>query len=346
MMHHVLIIGAGVGGLSAAIRLAQRGCRVTVLEARDQPGGLAASFDLEGWRFDAGPYILLDRLGLEWAFRQVEVDIERLSLQRIAEVYETDVAGQPLRVSASLDATAAGIESRWPGYGEVYRRFIAETQTRYLRLQPLQCSPHPRLKALLRSGAWRDVPFLMRSLASVLAGSKLPASVAAALGIWTYVAGQSLGQAPSPLSLVPAVIHHVGAYYPRGGIGAIPAILFERALSMGVEFALGTQVNRICCRDAVATAVELSGGELLRADAVISNVGLATYLQLLDEDGRNAIPAHRRRMLGNLPLQSPGVCAYLAVRGRIEPPYLRFRNFTAKSTAVGCWSRPASWTPL
>lgn len=324
-MPTVVIIGAGVGGLTAAIRLAQRGCRVTVVEARESAGGLAASWEIEGIRFDAGPYILLDRLGLEWAFRQVGIDPATLQLQRIDQVYETEVAGEPLRVSSSLDETAAGMERRWPGSGLLYRRFIAQMQARYHRLQPLQCSASPRIGELLRTGAWRDIPFLLRSLGSVFASSRLPAPVAAALGIWTHVAGQTLAKAPSPLGLVPAVIHSVGAYYPQGGIGAIPQRLFATAQSCGVEFRLGTKVRHIRCSGGTASGVELSAGELVAADAVISNTGLGTYLQMLDETGQNAIPRSTQRMLRRLPLQSPGVCAYLAVKGAISPPYLRFR---------------------
>ena len=64
MTQRVVIIGAGIGGLSSAIRLARQGCAVTVVEARGGAGGLAAGFEIEGFRFDAGPYVLLDRPGL------------------------------------------------------------------------------------------------------------------------------------------------------------------------------------------------------------------------------------------------------------------------------------------
>ena len=325
-MRRVVIIGAGVGGLTAAIRLAREGSQVTVLEARDRPGGLAASFELEGFRFDAGPYILLDRPGLEWALRQVGMDVaEHLQLQRISDVYETMVEGQPLRVFDSLERTADAIESRWPGCGARYTRFILRMHARYSRLQPLQCAPPPRGGRLLRSGAWQDVPFLLRSLGSVLASSRLPRPVTEALGVWSHVAGQTLDKAPAPLALVPAVIHYVGAYYPRGGIGEIPRTLFDTASSLGVEFRFDTSVRRIRCTGGLARGVELCEGELITADAVISNIGLGTYLKILDDDGVATIPVRIRKRLSGLPLQSPGVCAYLATKGRVDPPYLRFR---------------------
>lgn len=324
-MHRVLIIGAGMGGLAAAIRLAQRGCQVTVVDARDEPGGLAAGFEIEGFRFDAGPYILLDRLGLEWAFRQLAVDLEPLELKCVEEVYETDINGAPFTISASLDKTVDRIEKRWPGKGRLYRKFIYVMQARYARLQPLQCSNHPRLIDLLRSGAWRDIPYLLCSLKSVLASSRLPTPVAEALGIWTHVAGQTMATAPSPLALVPAVIHSIGAFYPKNGIGAIPQALFSTAQQAGVSFQFNTKVRHIRCTGGVARGVEITNGSFLEADAVISNVGLGTYQTLLDESARSALPVSVHQSLSNLPLQSPGVCAYLAVKGPIEPPYLRFQ---------------------
>src|SRR5581483_5162584 len=71
MSRRVVIVGAGMGGLAAALRLARHGFAVSVLEARDGPGGLAAGFEQDGLAFDAGPYVLLDRPGLDWAFRSV-----------------------------------------------------------------------------------------------------------------------------------------------------------------------------------------------------------------------------------------------------------------------------------
>jgi phytoene dehydrogenase-like protein len=325
MTFRVVIIGAGIGGLSSALRLARRGCAVTVVEARSSAGGLAAGFELDGFRFDAGPYVLLDRPGLEWAFRQLGLDAAQLSMQRIPDVYQVDSDSKhTVTIYDSFERTASEFEQRWPGTRDKYCQFIQWTAATYQRLQPMQWTSQPGLMDVLRNGAWRDVPFVLSSLGSVLKSSQLPDAIQQALGIWTHVAGQLAGAAPSPLALVTSVIHNVGACYPRSGIGTIPEALLNAAIDAGVEFRFGTRVRSIQCRNQTVTGVEIDG-EILPADAVISNAGLATYLQLLDAEGQRALSHRTQRYFQNLPLQSPGVCAYLAVKGTPQPPYLRFR---------------------
>lgn len=326
MNRRVVIIGAGIGGLTAAIRLARHGCQVTVVEARSSAGGLASGFELEGFRFDAGPYVLLDRPGLEWAFRQLDIDPDdQLRLQRIPHVYQVNDGSSPtVSIYDSMTKTAAEFDSCRPGAGEIYQRFIVTTDLIYQRLQPLQWQSHPGLWDVIRSGAWRDIPFLLRSLGSVLKSSRLPEPILQALGIWTHVAGQLAGSAPSPLALVTSVIHRVGACYPQGGIATIPQILFEAARAAGVEFRFDSKARRIRCRNILVTGVELDD-EVLPADSVVSNAGLATYTRLLDEDPGMRLNRRTRRYYEKLPLQSPGVCAYLAVKGKPREPYLRFQ---------------------
>ena len=326
MTRRVVIIGAGIGGLCSAIRLAQHGCQITIVEARSTVGGLASGFDLEGFRFDSGPYVLLDRLGLEWAFRQLGIaNYRQPQMERISHVYQVDDGSAlPVSIYDSFERTASEFDARWPGSGELYRRFIDRTDSIYQRLQPMQWVSRPGLLDLVRFGAIRDVPFVLRSLGSIYRSSRLPESVVQALSIWTHVAGQLAGAAPSPLALVTSVIHRAGACYPHGGIRMIPEVLFQAAVEAGVEFRCNTKVRRICCNKNAVTGVEIDS-EILPADAVVSNVGLATYSTLLDHDGQVALSNRTRHYFKQLPLQSPGVCAYLAVKGKPKAPYLRFQ---------------------
>jgi phytoene dehydrogenase-like protein len=126
------------------------------------------------------------------------------------------------------------------------------------------------------------------------------------------------------MAFVPALIHSVGAFYPVNGIGMIPRTLTRVATEAGVEFQYNTRVRRIVCDRGSISGVETNEGEFVGADAIVSNYsGIGTYLEMLEET-----PAQARQNLKKLPLQSPGACAYLAIRGDARQPYLRFKTFS------------------
>jgi phytoene desaturase len=318
----IIVIGAGMGGLTAAAWLAGNGRQVLVLEARQGPGGFASRFIVDGHTFDSGPYILLDRQGLEWAFGELREDLaSHLNLQKVDGIYQVEREDGPtVSVFGSLEATAAELDGTWPGAGTRYARFVARMGKAYERLRPLQFTSRPGPGALLRHGALGQVPFLLRPLSSVLHAAGLPREVVQALSIWTHVAGQRAEEAPSLMAFVPALIHRYGAYVPKGGIAAVPAALERIARKAGAEFRYGVRVRRILCANGRVCGVEVDG-EMIEAKAVVSNAGaIGTYLSLLE-----GVRERFARSLRKLPLQSPGVCAYLAVEGPPRPPYLRFR---------------------
>src|SRR5262245_61812452 len=120
MSSSVIVIGAGMGGLSGAIHLAKNGFQVTVFEARQEPGGLASGIEYEGFNFDAGPYILLDRPGLEWSFERLGLQLSQLiQLRSIENIYNVEALdGVMVEFHADLEQTAASFEKNWPGSGD------------------------------------------------------------------------------------------------------------------------------------------------------------------------------------------------------------------------------------
>jgi phytoene dehydrogenase-like protein len=323
MIRRVVIIGAGMGGLTAALRLAQQGLSVRIIEARPEAGGLASAFQTDGFVFDAGPYILLDRPGLEWAFRSLGLELsEHVTLRRIDDVYQVLSSQSPtVNFYADVKTTAAGLEAQWPGSGKRYEHFVAEMKNTHERLSPLLHVSRPGPANLFHNRAFTRIPFLLRSLGSILARTNLPQPVIDAIAIWTQIAGQRIDEAPSPMAFVPALIHSVGAFYPVEGIGSIPRTLAQVATKAGVEFQFGARVRSIVSEHGRVCGVQTNQDEFVPADAIVSNYnGIGTYLEMLSDT-----PAPGREKLKKLALQSPGACAYLAVRGEIKPPYLRFQ---------------------
>jgi phytoene dehydrogenase-like protein len=321
MSGSVVVVGAGVGGLSCAIYLAKRGLSVTVLEASSFAGGLAASFDVSGLRFDGGPYILLDKPGLSWAFASLGADLEQaLDLVAVDDVYEVRTEGAPpIRIRASLQETAQGLEASFPGSAARYVAFIEEMKRAHSRLAPLLTHDAPGAWTALTTGAFRALPALVRPLGGLLARSGLPAPVQQALAIWTHIAGQTPAEAPAPLAFVAALIHTEGCYVPRGGVGAVASYLYDAAIAAGVAVRFDTKVSRVLTESGRASGVRLVSGDEIRSDAVVSNAGgVGTLLDLVPAE--SGLDDYVR----TLPLQSPGVAAYVALRRTPEPPYLRF----------------------
>ncbi|MDJ0366642.1 NAD(P)/FAD-dependent oxidoreductase [Hymenobacter sp. H14-R3] len=326
----IIVIGAGVGGLSAAIRLARQGYAVQLLEARAQAGGLASGFTAEGFTFDAGPYILLDKPGLEWAFNELGIAAGALPFTPIEHVYHVlHEDGTATAFDRSLDTTAAGFEARYPGSGERYKAFVIKMMAVHANVQPLTFHSHPGVWDVLRNGSLSSVPFMLSSLASVLDKAALPPELQESIGIWTHIAGQPMTQAPAPMAFVPGLFHGVGAYYPQGGMRAVAELLTATALKEGVDIQYNTKVKAIQAPGGRVAGVTTVAGEFWPAAAVMSDSsGIGTYVELVED-----FPTPEKEKLQQLPLQSPGTCAYLAVRGRQPPYYIRFKLRGAGCTA-------------
>ncbi len=273
-----MVIGAGLGGLAAALHLAGTGRCVTVLEEADEPGGLAGVLRERGYTFDTGPTVLTLPQIVEDVLAAVGEPLDGwLTLRRLDPAYRARFAdGSTLDVHADVDAMADQIGATCgPGDAEGYRRFVAFLRELY-RVEmanfidrnldsPLALLGAPGLR-LLRLGAFGR---LARKVASFMADERLRR-------LFTF---QSLyvGVPPSRALAVYAVIAYLdcvaGVYVPAGGMRALPCALAAAAEKHGVEFRYGTRAARLEVVGGRARAVITAGGERIPADVVVSSSG-------------------------------------------------------------------------
>ncbi|MBK5231343.1 MAG: phytoene desaturase, partial [Thermoleophilia bacterium] len=270
---NVVVIGAGLAGLSAALHLAGAGRQVTVIDRRDDVGGLCGRLTSDGFSFDTGPTVLTMPSILDRSFAAVgESMSDRLQLSRLDPAYRAIYAdGSSIDVGASLESTVSSVENTC-GVTEAanFRRF-ADYCTRLY-------------DAEYRSFIDRnfDSPFALlgRDLATLVSmggfGS-LAGKVAEYLRdprTQRLTSFQALyaGMSPQSARALYAVITYMdvigGVYFPGGGMHAIATAMADAARAAGVHFQLGTPVRRVVMSGRRARRVVTDDGAI-DADAVI-----------------------------------------------------------------------------
>lgn len=283
----VVIIGAGLGGLSAALRLAGAGREVTVLERESAPGGRAGRLEESGFCFDTGPTVLTMPELIADALACVGEDLgDWLDLIPLHPAYRTRFAdGSTIDVHTDPDAMSEEI-ARTCGARDVdgYRRFVTYLQKLYelerasfidKNLDSPLALVNPNAVRLFAMGGLRT---LSHKVEQYLQDDRLRR-------IFSFQAMYA-GLAPQDALAIYAVIAYMdtvaGVTFPRGGMHEVPRALAGAAAKHGVSFRYSTAAQRIEVTDDRATAVVTADGERIRADAVIVNADLpVAYRELL-----------------------------------------------------------------
>lgn len=297
---HVVVVGAGIGGLVAALVLASRGMAVTVVERAGAPGGKLRPVLVDGEAFDCGPTVLTLREVFEAIFAEAGTSLAAhldLVPQTILARHAWR-AGEHLDLHADVDASAEAI-GRFAGAVEArgYRAFCAHARDVYRLLDaPFIRSDRPsmpRLLGSLRSGAqaWRIAPFqtLWHALGRYFRDPRLRQL----FGRYATYCGSSPYACPATLMLV-AHVEQSGVWRVGGGMSRIALVLAELARAKGVVFHYDTAVSGIRLERGRVAGADLATGERLPADAVVCNADVAALpAGLLGADVRGAAPARR-----------------------------------------------------
>jgi 1-hydroxycarotenoid 3,4-desaturase len=317
----VVVIGGGVGGLTAAIDLARRGAQVTLLERAATPGGKMRQLEVDGAAIDAGPTVFTMR----WIFEQLFADAGDSLERRLALAPATILArhawasGGNLDLHADIDQSAAAIE-RFANAEDAqgYRDFCARSADVYRTLAPTFIAaqrPSP-LELVQRVGLsrldamWRTAPFstLWRSLGQHFRDPRLRQL----FGRYATYCGSSPLTAPTTLMLV-AHVEQDGVWQVRGGMRAVALALAELAQRQGAVLRCSAEVSSIIVEQGRTRGVVLADGERLPADAVVFNGEVSALpAGLLGSAAQRAAPATPRAARS---LSAVTWCLHVATQG-------------------------------
>lgn len=300
----VIVIGAGAGGLSAAIELAIAGCSVTVLDRADRVGGKIRSIDVLGRSIDAGPTVLTMR----WVFDALFARAGR-TLDDYVALEPLDVLarhawpdGSRLDLFADRDRTAAAIgELAGPVERASYLAFAEDARRIHDTVEgPFLRGDRPTLGSIVAAtrsigiGALARIDAHRTMWSALSARFRDPRLIQLFARYATYV-GSSPFEASGTFNLV-AHVESLGVHRARGGMSALAEGLATLARELGVEIVLGAHVDRVVIGRAGAEGVALAGGGVLPARAVVVAADVSAVGDGLfgSDAARAATPTPRR----------------------------------------------------
>jgi phytoene desaturase len=346
-----VVVGAGMGGLATALRLAHRGERVIVLEKTDQIGGRNREVVVGGSTFDGGPTLMMMLDPFRRLFEDVGERLEdHLSITRCDPSYRVFYAdGTRLEATSDIERMSATIEALSGSRDAAgYRRMLGDLRSLYDAAIPTFVRKNfrtpldffgPRQLGLVAKHR------MLSNLASQVARYVQDERLRMLFSFQTMYLGLSPYRAPWVYGVLTYMEYGEGIWYPRGGIVEIARAVARLAEQRGAEIRLSSPVARI-----EGNAVELDSGERIEADVVICNADLpyaeqallakaprkarryscSAYMMYIDYDGELLELRHHNVFFGpdfagNLAqiferLEMPDEPAfYTAVSGRSDP---------------------------
>ena len=284
---HVVIVGAGLAGLSTALRLAGKGRKVTVIERESVPGGRNGLLVKDGFHFDTGPQVLTMPDLIADAFDCVGENMhDWLDLQKVEPLYRAhyhdgsklDVHANPQRMAQEIEEVIGANEAK--GYLE-YVDFVSKLYQYEMKDfidknidSPLDLLT-PNLAKLVALGGFRKLAPKAQQYLKDFRTERIYTFQAMYAGLSPY-------QALAIYGVIAFMDSIAGVFFPKGGMHAVPRALAGAAAKHGVEFRYNTEITKVEKSGNRATAVITKNGERIAADVVVLNPDLpVAYENLL-----------------------------------------------------------------
>ena len=295
----IMVIGAGLGGMTAAGRLAAQGHDVTVIEASSRAGGKCVRETINGYTFDTGPSLLT----LPATYRDFflatgsALDLPLQPLEPAFTYYFSD--GSALEVpNGPSRRVADAITTQWGSGGDQWRALMSRAEAMWdASRTPFVESGMPSLLTLMRS------PHALRDTKTIAPWQSLRALGTKYLSDWrlrqlldryaTYT-GSDPRRAPAVLATIAFVEQNFGAWHIPGGVSRIAEAVFDRTRDLGVNYRFNTTVERIDYNGKRVTGLHIEGGERVPCDIVVANADASLVYNSLLEPAPITRAARRR----------------------------------------------------
>jgi len=275
---NAIVVGAGFGGMAAALRLRAKGYDVLLIDRCQQLGGRAQVFERDGFRHDAGPTVITAPFLIAELFALFgEAMEDHLALVPLRPWYRFRFAdGDHFDYGGTMEETLAEIARIEPGDQDGYLKLLAHSKRIFdVGFTELSAQPFHRLATMLR-----QVPRLLglrsdKTVWGLVSGYIKNPKLRQAFSIQPLLVGGNPFDTTSIYGLIHYLERAYGVHFAMGGTGAITRALGGLMERQGIDVRLGETVSRISMAGNAATGVALADGREIGADLVVSNVDAA-----------------------------------------------------------------------
>ncbi len=315
----VVIVGAGPGGLAAALLLAKSGVKVTIVEKRSQVGGRTSTIDQDGFKFDTGPTFFLYPRVLREIFAAAGYDLDReVPMTRLDPQYRLVFGGGgELLATPNVERMEQAIAKISPEDARRFHHFITHNRNKLNKFLPFLQSPFESWRDLMKPEMMKLLPLLApwKSLDDDLQVHFKDERIRLGFSFQSKYLGMSPFRCPSLFSILSFLEYEHGVFHPRGGCGAVTEAMARIAGELGVEILLEEPVEQVLVEHGKATGVK-TAQRTLKADAVVVNADFAGAM-------RRMLPNTQRKRWTNERLAKKKYsCStfmmYLGVEGRYD----------------------------
>lgn len=325
MSKKAVIIGSGIAGISASIRLAVKGYEVEVFEANSYPGGKLSEIEIKGYRFDAGPSLFTLPEQVEELFllagKNPKEFFEYIKLPVACHYFWED--GTRLNAFSEVDKFAEEVERKLGEPASHISESLRQSAFIYEHLAPLfmhrslhqiQTWTNPdALKSYFKMGKLGIFSTMNEANEKLFENPKL----VQLFNRYATYNGSNPYETPATLNIIPHLEFNIGAYFPKKGMHAITQSLFQLSKDLGVSYHFNQKVEEVLVENKKAIGIKV-GNDIIHADLVINNMDMVNaYKSILRKQ-------KQPKLLLNQPKSSSALIFYWGIKRKF--PELDLHN--------------------
>lgn len=284
----IAVIGAGPGGLTAAMLLASRGFDVTIFEKGDRVGGRNASIEQGGYKFDTGPTFLMMKFVLDEVFEEAgRHSSDYLDFVQLEPMYRLQFQDKRIEPTTDSEAMMRALEAEFPGSAAGYRKFMETEKARFESMYPCLQKDYSKLRSFLSLDLVKALPKLSlgRSVMDVLGDYFDDETLKLVFTFQSKYLGMSAWDCPALFAILAYLEHAFGVWHVTGGLSEISEAMARVCKEHGVKIRLEAPVKQLVLDGRKVAGVELESGERFLADETVINADFAYAMNKLVPPG-------------------------------------------------------------